>query len=152
MTGEAAKQRPQIFAPALTEELKQCGKLVGRKRRGRSEARIVAILSRQHGKADLPLLCYGRERLDAVAPPVEPAEQPDHDDLGVARDLVDPEIDRHRMAKVAEMRETHARQPVLLRRVGRRKTRKVAVGERQDHDIARRLTEIARLDDVVERR
>ena len=101
MAGQAAEQRPQILAPAFAEELEQCGKLVGRQRRGSGEALIVAILSRQKGKADVALARDRGERLDPVAPPVEPAEQPDDNDLGVARDLVDPEIDRHRMAEVA---------------------------------------------------
>ena len=150
--GEAAKQRPQIFAPSFTEKFKQSGKLVLRQGRGRNEPRIVAILSRQHGKVDLPLLRYSRERLDPVTPPIETAEQPHHDDFGVTPDLVDPEIDRHRMAQVAEMREPHAGEPVLLHRIGRGKTGKVAVGERQDNNVARRLIQIARLDDIVERR
>ena len=50
------------------------------------------------------------------------------------------------------MREAHARERAFLRRVSRREPGEVAVGKREDHDIAGRLTEIARLDDVVERR
>ncbi len=56
------------------------------------------------------------------------------------------------MAQIAQMREPHARQRVAFRRPGRGEPGKVAVGERQDHDIARRLAEIDRLDDVVEAR
>ena len=56
------------------------------------------------------------------------------------------------MAQIAEMREPHARQPILLRRIGRSEPGKVAVGKRQDHDVARRLAEIERLDAVVEAR
>ena len=50
------------------------------------------------------------------------------------------------------MRETHAREPVSLRSVSRRETRKVAIGERENDNIARRLTEIAWLDHIVKRR
>ena len=61
-------------------------------------------MPRSRASADKPL--------DAVAPPVEPAEQAHQDHLGVRADAVDPEIDRHRMAQVAQMREPHARQRV----------------------------------------
>ena len=56
------------------------------------------------------------------------------------------------MAQVAQMREPHARQTMPLRRVGRGETGEVAIGERQDHDVARRLAEIERFDAVVEAR
>ena len=65
-------------------------------------------------------------------------------------DAVDPEIDRHRMAQVAQMREPHARQRVPLHRPRRCQTGKVAVGERQHDHVSRRLAEIDRLDDLVE--
>ena len=150
VAGEASQQRPQIVAPALAEEREQAGKLVGRQGRSLIEARVGAILAGQDGERDGPFARHLRERLDAVAPPIEPAEQPDHDHLGVAADRVDPQIDRHRVTQFAQMRQPQARQPVLLRRVSRSETGKIAIGERQDHDLARRLAEIDRLDHVVE--
>jgi hypothetical protein len=60
---------------------------------------------------------HGRERVDAVAPPVESAEQPHHDHLGVPRAFVDPEIDRHGVAQIAKMREPQAREVLLLNRI-----------------------------------
>ncbi len=54
------------------------------------------------------------------------------------------------MAQIAQMGEPQAGQTVFLRRVGRRQAGEVAIGERQDHDVARRLAEIDRLDHVVE--
>ena len=65
-------------------------------------------------------------------------------------DALDPEIDRHRMLEVAQLHEPHARQRVAFDGPGRRKAGEIAVGERQNRDVARRLTEIDRLDDVVE--
>ena len=67
-------------------------------------------------------------------------------------DALDPQIDRHGMAQVAQMREPHARQQVALRGPGRGERGEIAVGERQHHHVARRLAEIDRLDDVVEAR
>ncbi len=107
VAGQAAEQRPQILAPAFAEELEQRRQFLRRQRRGSGEALIVAILSRQKGKRDVAFARDSGKRLDPVTPPVEPAEQPHDDDLGVARDLVDPEIDRHRMAEVAQMCEAH---------------------------------------------
>src|SRR5262245_43266173 len=70
----------------------------------------------------------------------------------MARDLVDPKGDRHRMAETAQMREAHAGKGAFLRRVSRREHGEVAVGKREDRHVAGGLTEIARFDDVVERR
>ena len=56
------------------------------------------------------------------------------------------------MLEIAQLHKAHARQRVAFGGPGRRKAREIAVGERQDRDVARRLTEIDRLDDVVEAR
>ena len=48
------------------------------------------------------------------------------------------------------MREPHARQRGALGLPGSGKTREVAVGERQNGDIAGRLAEIDRFDNLVE--
>ncbi len=65
---------------------------------------------------------------------------------------LDPQIDRHGMAQVAQMGEPHARQQVALRGPGGGERGEIAVGKRQHHHVARRLAEIDRLDDVVEAR
>ena len=103
------------------------------RRQGRrlGEPRIVAVLARQQRERDAALARQRREPLAAVAPPVETAEQAHQDHLGMRADAIDPEIDRHRMAQVAQMREPHARQRVALDRPRRREPRKIAVGERQ---------------------
>ena len=54
------------------------------------------------------------------------------------------------MTQVAQMSEPQGRQ--ILGRISRSKPGKIAVGKGQNHDVARRLTEVARLDDVVESR
>jgi hypothetical protein len=55
-----------------------------------SEARVIAVLTGERHEHDLALTCERRQPLDAVAPPVEPAEQTNHNDLGVDCDAVDP--------------------------------------------------------------
>jgi hypothetical protein len=151
MAGEAAKQTAQILAPSLAEIGQQLLQLVRRKRRGFGEASIVAVLSGQHGKGDAPLARHRAEGLYPVAPPVEATEQPDHDHLGVLAGLLDPKVDRHRVTQVAQMREPYTRKLTLFQRVGGSEPGKIAVGERQHHDVARRLGQVEGLDDVVER-
>ena len=152
MPREPAEQRPQIFHAAFAEVAQQRRELVGRQGRGFGEPRIVAVLARQHRERDALLAGDGGEPLDAVAPPVEPADQPHQDHLGVEADTLHPEIDRHRVAQVAQMGEAHARQRGLVGGPGGGEAGEVAVGEREHRDVARRLAEIDRRDDVVEAR
>ena len=65
-------------------------------------------------------------------------------------DAVDPQIDRHRMTQIAQMREPHARQVLALGLPRRGEAGEIAVGERQYGDVARWLAEIDRFDDFVE--
>jgi hypothetical protein len=65
-------------------------------------------------------------------------------------DAIDPQIDRHRMAQIAQASEAHARQGGVFGFPGCSQSRKIAVGKRQHGDVARRLAEIDRFDDVVE--
>ena len=65
-------------------------------------------------------------------------------------DAVDPQIDRHRVPQIAQMRQTQARQRGALGLPGHSKRRQIAVGKRQDRDIARRLAEVDRFDNFVE--
>jgi hypothetical protein len=46
-------------------------------------------------------------------------------------DAIDPHIDRHGMAQVAQLREPHARQPFALDRPGGGESGEIAVGEGQ---------------------
>ena len=147
---EPAQQRAQIVAAAFAEKAQQRVELLPRQRRGRSKPDIVAILAGQHGERDAAFARQRREPLDAVFPPVEAAEQAHHDHLGVRADPVDPQIDRHGMAQVAQMRQPHARQARALSLPGGGESGEIAVGERQHGDVARRLAEIDRFDDFVE--
>ena len=150
MARQPAQQRAQIVPAAFAEKTQQRVELVGRQRRGRFEPRVVAIFAGQHRERDAALARQRRKPLDAVFPPIEAAEEANHDHLGMRADAVDPQIDRHRMAQVAQMREPHARQGVALGLPGGGKAGEIAVGERQDGDVARRLAEIDRFDDLVE--
>ena len=111
-----------------------------------SPGSTASAMPRSRASADKPL--------DAVFPEVETAEEAHQDHLGACADALDPQIDRHRMAQVAQMREPHARQRVgldlALDLPGGGKPGEVAVGERQDGDIAGRLAEIDRFDKLVE--
>ncbi len=152
MLREAAKQPLHVLWTPFAEITQQRLQVVRRKGRRLEQARIVAVLARQHGERDAGLAGQRRQGLDAIAPPVEPTQKPHHDNLRVPRHRVDPQIDGHGMAQVAQMREPHGWQRVALHGIRGGKPGKIAIGKRQHHDIARRLAEIDRLDDVVERR
>ena len=151
VAGEPPQQAAQIFAAAFAEILQQRVELISGQGRSGDKPRVVAILARQDGECDAALARQRREPFDAVFPPVEPAEQPHDDNLRVRADALDPQIDRHGMAQVAQMREPHARQRGAFGLPCGREPGEVAVGERQNRDLAGRLAEIDRFDDVVER-
>ena len=54
------------------------------------------------------------------------------------------------MTQIAQVREPHARQHGALRLPRGGKPSEIAVGERQHDDVAGRLAEIDRFDDLVE--
>ncbi len=101
MSGEGAQQGAQILAPAFAEEGEKDVELARRERRGGGQPRVVAILARQHREHNSSFARQHREPLDAVAPPVETAEQAHQDYLGILADPFDPQIDRHGMAQIA---------------------------------------------------
>ncbi len=152
VTRETAQQRAQVLAAAFAEITEQDIKLIGRQRRRDSQPRIVAVLAGQHRKDDTALARQHGQPLDAVCPPIKTAEQADQNHLGVRADPVDPQVDRHRMPQLAQMREPHTRQAVAFHVPRGRKPREIAVDERQHGDVARRLAEIDRFDEIVERR
>ena len=150
MAGELAQQGAQVLAAAFAEITQQSIELRRRQGRGGGEARVVAVLARQYGEYNAALACQRRQPLDPVFPPIEAAEQPDHNYLGMRANTVDPQIDRHRVTQVAQMREPHARQRGALRVPRGCQGGEVAVGERQYRDIAGRLAEVDRFDNLVE--
>ena len=150
MAGEPPQQRAQVVAAAFAEVIAAACRAPRRQRRSGGEPRVVAVFARQHGERDAAFARQRRQPLDAVFPPIETAEQAHHDHLGVRADAIDPQIDRHRMTQVAQMREPNARQRGALGLPRGGEPGEIAVGERQHRDIARRLAEIDRFDDVVE--
>ena len=112
MARETAQQRAQIF-PRRLRGNSAAARRVPRAaasrprqaadRRGLRPAAPRAPMPRSRASADSRSMPY--------CPPIEPAEQPHHDHLGVRADAIDPQIDRHRMAQLAQVREAHARQP-----------------------------------------
>ena len=160
ISGKPAQQSAEIVAAALAEISQEGGKLLRGQGRAIGQPWIVAVLAGQHRQRNAARFRQRRQPVGAVAPPVETAQQPYNDHLRIRCDPLDPEIDRHRMLQVAQLHQPHARQRVAFLVAllvaflgpGRRKPREIAVGKRQDRDIARRLAKIDRLDDVVEAR
>ena len=109
------------------------------------EAGIVAVFAGQHRELDPAFARQNRQPFDAVFPPIEAAQQAHDDDLGVRGDSVDPQIDRHWMAQIAQMGEAQGRYICLLVHVGRGQSGQITVGERQDRDRARLQTELEQL-------
>jgi len=65
-------------------------------------------------------------------------------------DAIDPQIDRHGMAQVAQMREPDAWQRVAIDLPRRASAERSLSAKDSYGDIARRLAEIDRFDDFVE--
>ena len=65
---------------------------------------------------------------------------------------VDPEIDRHRMAQIAQVGQADAGQVRAIGFPRGRKRGEIAIGERQYDNVARRLSEIDGLDNLIEGR
>ena len=70
--------------------------------------------------------------------------------LAWRRDSLEPEIDRHGMAQIAQMCEPHAGQGVAFQRPGRGQAGKIAVRKGEHQDVSRWLAQIDGLDDLVE--
>ena len=94
MPASVARQAPQegtqILTPALAEKGEERRELVGRQSRSLVQPLVVAVFAGKHSERDAALARYGRERIDAVAPPIESTEQPHHNHFGASPDLVDP--------------------------------------------------------------
>src|SRR5262252_2957916 len=121
MSRKPQQQRSQILFSAFTEKAQQRVEFVGRQRRGFSQARIIAILTRQNRKRDGACARKGRQPLDAVTPPVEASKQADDDDLCVPSHGVEPKIDREWMAQVPQVCEPNGGKRIALRCPGSRK-------------------------------
>ena len=70
----------------------------------------------------------------------------------MARHLVDPQIDGHGMAQVAQRGEPHSGTAPASASPGGGKAGEIAVGEGQRHHLGRRLAEIDRLGQIFQRR
>src|SRR5262252_956893 len=137
MSREPPKQRSQILFSAFAEKAQQRVEFVRRQRRGFSQARIIAILTRQNRERDGAFARKGRQPLNAITPPVEATKQADDDDLCGPRDGVEPKIDREWMAQIPQVYEPNPGKHIALRRPGSRKAGQIAVGERQNDDVTR---------------
>ena len=136
MLRKPSKQRSQILSSAFAEKAQQRVEFVGRQRGGFGQARVIAILARQNRKRDGILARKRRQPLNAVTPPVKPSKQADDDDLCVPSHGVEPKIDREWMAQVPQVCEPNGGKRIALRCPGSREARQIAVGERQNDNVA----------------
>jgi hypothetical protein len=150
MARQTAQQGAQIRNSAFAKILQQRAQLVTRQCRCRIEPRVIPILTGQDSEHAAAFARDCRKPLHPVSPPIETAEETDHNDLSVLTDAIDPQIDRHRVPQITQMRQAQARQRRALRCPCRGKAGKIAVGEGQDRNFAWRLAEIDRFDDFVE--
>ena len=129
-----------LAGPALAEIVEQRVEFGARQGRAFDQPQIlVAALAGQQRQLDALRARDRGKPVAAIAPPVVAAEDAHQDDLGVRGDAVDPEVDRHRMAQVAQRGKPHRRQAFGIRLPRGREPGQIAVGEGQRHDIRRRL-------------
>ena len=153
MAGKPAHQRTHVGRPALAEIAEQRLELrLGQRRMGDQPLVAVVAFAGQQRELDAAFPGHRAQPVAAIAPPIVPAEDAHQDDAGMARHLVDPQIDRHRMAQVAQRGEPHVRHRAGLRLPGSREAGEVAVGEGKRHHLGRRLAEIDRFGQIFQRR
>ena len=120
--------------------------------RGGSRQSVVAnaAFSRQKHELDPLPACQPREFFHSVLPAIVTAENADEDEPCPRRRLVEPEIHRHGVAKLAQVDGAERDLPLIG--PGCRNPVQIAAGKRQHRHIRRRLIKVDRLDEVVERR
>jgi hypothetical protein len=124
----------------------------GRDGRDGVEPRIGPPVPGQDGKRDGP---FPRQRLDllqSIGPVRHAADQPDQDPLRSAQRLLDIGIDRKRVLEGRQIGQPQRGKPPLAPAApvpARRKGAKVAVGQRQDHQIGGALPQVDRRLGVV---
>lgn len=95
MPRHAPQHAAQMRHPAGPEALQQRGTFLRRQGGECGQARVGTVLARQHGERDAARLAECRQLLGAIAPPIQPAEQPQHNDPRARSRAVQPEIHRH---------------------------------------------------------
>ena len=154
-TGQMLAQRQRalgVLRPALAQERFQPGALRRLDGGEFGQARIVPDIARhdcprydcpRHDcQPDAPRPAGGGDFLGPIAPVVEAAEQADHHAFRARNDLVDIQIDRHRMAQPRQAGQTQAGPWFRHCLPGGGQRPQIAVGKRQEHQIGRRLAEI----------
>jgi hypothetical protein len=131
-----------VLRPAFAQIEIERGDLLGGRGRQRREARVRPRVAGQQGERNSARAAEGGELLAAVAPVVEPADQPHGHASGVGDDLLGVEVHRHRVAQLGEIGEPQARPVRPELRPGRRQRGEVGVRERQEHQLGRGLPEI----------
>ena len=81
----------------------------------------------------------GCDLLQAVAPVAAPAQEADHDQLGLRHHAVDMQVDRERMAELENAGEPEGWGSVWQPRAAGGEAGEVGVRGRQEHDVAGRL-------------
>ena len=126
----------QIAPEALRRRLGQRGQL--------GQLRVGLAVARQAGQRYAALGAGGGDALDPVRPVAAAAEQ-SHDHQPRARHhLLDVEVDGEGVGELQQVGQAQAGHPGRQPRLRRREAGEVAVGRRQQHDLARRLAQVDR--------
>lgn len=98
-----------------------------------------------------PFSRHTRKLIATVAPPLVTAENPCDHTTRAWRNLVGPDIDRHRMTQILQADQPQCRKLPSCRMPCPRKPDEVAIGKRQHRHIGRRLLQVDRFGEIVER-
>ena len=118
-----------------------------RDRRDRLKLRVRPAVARQHGQR-LPLGCGQSTYLSQPVFPIwNPADHADQYGIGARKGLLDISVNRNRMPECGQVGESQARQRRALLPCAMppgREGLKIAVRERQSHEIGWRLLKVGR--------
>ena len=127
---------------AVVAETLQAPQGRDRQVRERIEARIVAPVGRQHGECDAALLRELMQRGETIGPVGFAADQAHQHAARLRQRPLDIGVDRERMTKRREVGEPERRKAATAASPAGRKRGEIAVGERENHEVGRILTEI----------
>ena len=148
---EKSKASRHIVRAALVKIAPDLEDRVGIECRGLIKAGVAAPIPRQQRQFDVAPARQRPEFIHAVAPIVRPAKEARDHELGARAHPFEMEVDRERMAQRCERSDPERWLRLGKGVIGARERIEVAVRERQEHDVRRRLTQIERFDCLVER-
>ena len=130
-----------VLRPALDQVAPESAAFLDRRGGTGFDCRIPAVFPGHDHQQRSAAAGERPQAIGAVRPVPDPSHQADDDEARAGQRLLDIEIDRKRMGELHQIGETQARRPAGPRG-RRRKGRELAVGRRQEHDLAGRLVEV----------